>query len=389
MSIGIWTMAQQNENSISYKEVLNDPYHIPNVELKISPVWMNMSLMNLMSIGWGIGTDISITQKIKLDANFNTTYTDKFFHFGYMNLNSSDIVNYDYTHKNYSNLDITQDVNKYYSVDAGISIVFNDKDRISKDRVILSAQQSRYGNVNVINSEVTYVDSKIRRRWLARVGFQRSNDIYNPWYMASDIDMYLTDDEGNNFFDDGIQYVDVDYPEDEYSVNGKEYTLAGDEYEYYEGWVTNVTTNIISVGVSREIIRNFIIDVENYGKRGNRRINRVYFDVLFGDVNVDPFVFFDSNPSGLESGTEMGTQVREYRLQGDEEHNIQTNNFGFRVGFESHGISPTKLIPWAEQDEATKAVNFGYKTELGLNPGIKGKGLYFSLGIYLALNGKI
>ncbi len=155
------------------------------------------------------------------------------------------------------------------------------------------------------------------------------------------------------------------------------------------GWITNVQTSGFSLGISRDVIRNLIIDVEGFGQRAKQNKKTFYADILYANVKVDNIVFFGSNPNATVFGEEIGTEVKQFNIAGEGEHKIETNNFGFRVGFESRGIGATKIIPWSEQNELSKVFNLGYKTEIGINPGIKGKGFYFLLGLYLAVNGKL
>jgi hypothetical protein len=282
-------------------------------------------------------------------------------------------------------------------MDAGLSITFNDKSRVSKDRVTLDSRQYRYANVQVINSDVTFVDAKIRRRWNAGLKyFYNTNtvDLYNLGDLT-DTENYYEDESGNRFYGDGIKYSAVDYdnlsgkpdPSIDRTIPGE---TSGSDYDYdYKGWITSMTVNGVAIGISHEVIRNTIIDVENYGKRGNQKITTWYADLLLASVNVDKIIFFGPDPDATEYGYEMGTQKQEFDLSGSGEHKIETSSVGFRIGFESKGISPTRIIPWAEQDETTKSLNLGYKFEAGVSPGIKGKGLYMLLGIYFIFNGSV
>lgn len=385
---------KKEENALSYSEFLNDPYKIPNLEIKLSPMWMSYSQLNTMLLGWGATTEFTFANRILLDLNYQSTYTKKFLNSNYPGsfFSTSTPINYDYTHKNESSLSITQDIKGYYQFEAGISIIFNDKVRVSKDAVVLHSSQSNLGTVTVINQDVTYVDSKIRRRWSTRIGYQLNRDVidlYNIKDMVGD-ENYFVDDEGNKFYGDGIGYVDVNYNLYDADYSSYNYTEADDSYSDYQGWATNLSAGVISFGLSRDVVKNFVIDVEGYGKRGNQRISKLFFDVLYAaSITVDPIVFFKSNPDGIVTGEEMGTTTKEYQLATEGENSLETNNLGFRIGYETHGISPTKIIPWAEQDEYTRYVNLGYKGELGYKPGIKGKGFYMTIGIYLAINGKI
>jgi len=394
LSINLMGVAQEDDNKGKYTELLNDPYKIPNVEIMISPFWMSMSQSNLMQGGWSAGTNISFGKIIQLDANYATTYTKKYLNINYPGglFSTRKAINLDYQHKNNSSYSVSQDLKRNFQFDAGISFVFNDKERISKDRVTLHQSQYTTGNMNVINATVTYVDTKIRKRWLGRLGFQMTNSILELSNLTDmmDDENYYMDDEGNRLYFRGIKYADVAYDESEYDpIYGPIMTDASDElYAEINGWVTNISTKTVAIGFSREVIRNLVIDVDDFGKRGNQKISKFYFDVLIAKVDVDDIVFFNSNPEGIETGEEMGTEIRNYKIAGTGEHRLETNPLGFRVGYETHGISPTKIIPWAEQDEYTRFVNMGYKTELGWNPGIKGKGFYFNMGIFFVINGK-
>ena len=214
-------------------------------------------------------------------------------------------------------------------------------------------------------------------------------DLYNLTDMINE-ENYYTDEEGNQFLGDGIKYADVEYNQNEDPIYGRtDYTKAEDSYGDYRGWTSNITSQTVSIGISREVIRNIIIDVDNFGKRGNQQVNKLYLDFLFADIAVDKIVFFDSNPEGFEDGNEMGTELKEYDLVGNGPHRLEINNYGFRFGYESRGISPTKILPWAQQDEITHFVNFGYKAEIGIQPGIKGKGFYLNLGLFLSFNNRL
>jgi len=395
LSINIMGVAQIDDNKGKYTELLNDPYKIPNIEIILSPIWYTIGQSNLLLAGWSAGTYVSFGKHIQLDANYATTYTAKLLNSNYPEkiLNARKAINFEYQHKNNVSYSVSQNLRRNFQFDAGFSFIFNDKERISKDRVTLHQSQYTTGNTKIINSTVTYIDTKIRRRWAGRLGFQISNSILELSNLTDmmDDENYYADDEGNRLYYRGIKYADVNYDEESYDpIYGPLMTDVSDElYAEINGWVTNMSTKTISIGFSREVIRNLVIDVKDFGKRGNQKISKFYFDVLIAKVSVDDILFFNSNPEGIETGEEMGTEIRNYKIEGSGAHRLETNPLGFRVGFETRGISPTKIIPWAEQDEYTRALNFGYKVELGMNPGIKGKGFYFNMGLFFVINAMV
>ena len=68
-------ISQEENKKGNYSEILNDPYAIPNFEIKISPIWLGYSQQNMMTLGWGIGTEFALGKKFIFDANYNSTYT--------------------------------------------------------------------------------------------------------------------------------------------------------------------------------------------------------------------------------------------------------------------------------------------------------------------------
>ncbi len=389
-----FTVFSQNKNNEgNYSEILNDPYTIPNFEIMVSPIWIGYSQQNMMTLGWGIGTELSLGKKFLFNGNYNSTYTKNFINYNYPENFSSTRkpINYKYTHKNHSAYSLSQDLKSYYSIQLGIGFIFNDKVRESKDKITLHSNQTRIGTSNIINEEVTYVNTKMRRRWSIRCGYQQTKDLIDLYNLTDMINEnnYFIDDEGNQLLGDGIKYSDVEYNQNADPIYGRtDYTKAEQTYGDHRGWISNITSQIVNIGISREVIRNIIIDVDNFGKRGNQQINKLYLDLLFADIDVDKIVFFNSNPEGYIDGEEMGTELKEYDIVGTGSHKLEINNFGFRFGFESRGISPTKILPWAQQNEITRYVNLGYKTEIGIQPGIKGKGFYINLGLFLSFNNR-
>jgi hypothetical protein len=395
--ISLGCFSQNDSNEITYKEVLNDPDKIPNFELVLSPLWANLSLTNIITGGWNIGTKLSVFKKFQFDASYGSTYGEKIFDGNYPGfIGSTEPYNFNYQHANKPAYTVSQDILPISMMDIGLSFTFNNKVRTSKDLVVLHQTQQNLGYANLISSNVTYVDVQLRRRWQARIGYFISTNTVKLGNIVDLIDdeNFFEDKEGNKFFNRGIQYHDVDYnalsdkPTDKTNLTqpGGE----GSDFFYdRESWTTSIKSSCIAFGLSREVIRNYIIDVEGYGKRGNQSIRRVYADVLIADVEVSKVSFFGSDPTATKYGDEMGTEIEEFDLSGSGEHKIETNPLGFRVGYESRGISPTKILPWADQDEVSKVLNLGYKTEIGICPGIKGKGLYFFMGLYATINTKI
>ncbi len=389
----------QDDSKLSYTKLLDDPYRIPNLEIELTPAWFNVSAINIATAGWKAGVKFSPFKSLQVNAGFGSTYAKKVVNGNYPGALFSDYkpFNYSFDHPKNPLFTINQDIQGIRLINAGLSFAFNDKVRTSKDKLTLNSDETNYGNMRVINSDVTYIDVQLRRRWSVGLEyFSNTNtlDLYRLGDLAIS-DNYYEDEDGNRFYGDGVKYSGVDYqnlsdkpnPTIDRTIPAE---VGGDDYDYgYQGWITNINTKGIAIGISHEVIRNYMCDFENFGKRGNQTIRTWYADLLFASVDVDKLIFFAADTEATIYGYEMGTDTREYDLTGSGEHKIETNNVGFRIGFESRGISPTRIIKWVEQDEASRMINLGYKFEAGINPGISGKGLYMLLGIYFTFNGQV
>ncbi|MFM2224967.1 MAG: hypothetical protein RJA07_1169 [Bacteroidota bacterium] len=124
-------------------------------------------------------------------------------------------------------------------------------------------------------------------------------------------------------------------------------------FKYQSGAIYGpIVVNNAFVGISKTNIFKYLIDTK-YGKRGGEASRSIYLDCF-----VAPTL------SIAESSLPIG----------------------FRVGFEGHSIYPSKIIKWSKADEETTHLfNIGYKFELGMLPGISGKGFYGQMGFYFPM----
>ena len=362
-------------DTVMYKELINDPGKIPNYELIVSPFFMDVSMKNMMVIGFGLGGRATFANKIKIQALYSRPYTKNIFDWNYFDID--DAINHNTEHPNNPSIIVNNEFKQFYNFEVSGGFVISDKTAKKNQIINLASQQTG----NIILNTVTSVKTNIRKRSTIRLGYSQFQSIVNLFPdFAGESDNLLTT-SNDILHGSGIEYSGVNYDSLE--------NIWTDTYSNFHGiggWKTNMNVKAVFLGVETEYITNLLIETDKFGKRGTRGVTKLYADIFYGKTTIDDFLFFNSNLTAIESGDEIGTNIIAYSLQvGDGENQLKINDIGFRVGLDSYGITPTKFTSWEDSDEASRRFNFGYKAEIGIRPGIKGN-FYGSLGIYLVFN---
>ena len=230
---------------------------------------------------------------------------------------------------------------------------------------------------------VSNVKTEERKRISLRAGYYHYRGIVD---LLPDLapGQYFLSTRGDKFYYDGVEYSDIDYTELQ-DVGDKEYSHIYND-NATRGWLTNISVNSIFLGFEMEFISNLVISTDKYGIRSNQKINKIYGDVFYGKPNVNDFKFFKSNTSAIVYGQEIGTGIADFSPKtGNADNEINTSNFGVRLGVESNNIIPTKYIHKEKDHPATKLFNLGAKIEIGYLPGVRSN-FFAKLGIMLFFN---
>lgn len=367
-----------DSDTVKYRLIINDPYNIPKTGISFSPVdiFAGPDIM----VMWNLGVNTMIKNRIVLSGMYSRVYTKKIFDFNYAFATGNLVPSYNvnFTHPGNPSFQTPDNLKASSLFEAGLGLVISDKEKIVNEMINLRSVTG----ANLIVHTVTNVDTRIRKLIVLRGGLKGYGI---PLDIASklDNDEYVEANDGTRFYNDGIQFSDINYSGlAEISQYDKGRTMIRGENG---GWYTNLNSTGYYFGISRQIIRNMAIDAEGYGKRVKSNCNSLYFDVLYAPVKIDDLTFFRSNPSATIIGDEIGTGIKNYTFSGSGANSIKTNNLGFRIGLSGVGLLPGKFKKWEDRDEITKTLNTGYRMEAGLLPGIKGRGFFFSFTMFFQL----
>jgi hypothetical protein len=145
---------------------------------------------------------------------------------------------------------------------------------------------------------------------------------------------------------------DIWKPEDKGSIRTTDGTVFG--LDHY----TNSTTTGFYVGLSRIINMRFLtssnIEVDESERKLTSFFKETYLDILIANTTFDPF-----QRGGLN-----------YEIVANADGSFSTNNVGWRLG--------SRLV------NTKKKNGMGAYAEIGMRPGVFGRGMYASLGFNLA-----
>jgi hypothetical protein len=130
-------------------------------------------------------------------------------------------------------------------------------------------------------------------------------------------------------------------------------------YEYNTlNWGVSERVTCLVAGISIQSLKNLRINADGYGNCANSTFMDFYIDVLFAPLPNISDVSYDGVTYNVSEG---GINT------------IETSNLGFRCGY--------------RYQFAKRFLNLGVESELGVRPGMKGKGYYLNFGVMLPLVG--
>lgn len=365
----------QKDDIVKYKELENDPNDIPNLEFYLAPAYLDVSMKNILQAGFGLGMQGTISDKMNFHVSYFQPYTSELY--SYNNSSADDAVNHNLKNPQDESIVLNQNFNSISSFELGAGLILSDK--TASKNVMINLAQQQTGNI-IVNT-VTSVETNVRKRVAVRGGYYRYSST-NELFAGLDADYILTTN-GDQLYSDGIVYSDVNYDDLYGDIIGRDYTT----FDQIGDWLIDASTNSLYVGFELEYITNLIVETETYGKRSNQKAIKFYGDIFFGGkTEVKDFLFFESDPSATNIEEETGTNIVNYKLSvGENENQLPISNLGFRIGFESRGIAPSRFVKWEAKDETTRLLNFGNKFEAGYLPGIGGN-YYFRYALMLIIN---
>lgn len=381
----------QTEDTIRFQILKDSPHTIPKTTIKLTPVSMNVSMLNIFAIGYEVGFKTSLFRdKLSLGANYFSCLPNGLYDYNYKN--SDGFNNGSAVHIGSS---VTQAAKQSLvptsSIDAHIGYTIKDE---TKGVKLNLAIKSSYITSNLI--QVVYITPTANLRRLIKINggvksYSTQVNIFNSNSISSGQDDYILANDGTKFYDSGISYADIDY---------EKYKNQFDP-EYYKsntgglGWVTQMKVNALYLGISRTKIFNYLIDTK-YGKRGKESSNTFYFDAFYApSISIDPITYFASNSevtpdpytNYVPTDAYIGTSKKKFFVDGGKSKSVQFTPYGFRLGFEAHAVNPLKIFKWANAEfEENKIFTLGYKWEVGMLPSLKNKGFYSQLSIFFPFN---
>lgn len=223
-----------------------------------------------------------------------------------------------------------QDFKVTKSLDLGVNLVFSDKEKIRPVRVNLrSSRSGNYTTTTFIEPTLT-----VRKLYSLRGGI----NLYNSTMSTDELESEMLQTDKYTFSLYGAYDIDGN---EVFSTNGL-------------GWAVPVNMATLSVGIGSDLIINSAVEVSGYGTKHAKRTTSHYVDFLFAPiVNVHDLVL-------------LGEDID---VSGDGENQFGISRLGFRYGIDY-------LF-------TRRAVSFGASMEIGIRPGLAGKGFFLNGRVYL------
>jgi hypothetical protein len=277
--------------SISYDYVKNDPFDIKNFSFAIDPFFVDANGHNGYSFGWGLRAEHMMGKRLLMNLDMRTGFGTN--HFRRSNKNTRN----------------------YFNLEGGLGLVFVNRVKVKNVPIILS--QSTSGNIRTTLSIKGGVPAKSRLIVALRGG------IIN----------YVNTLDFKNLEDSLL------------TIDGMPYSQARNSYVFKDSsgatvkdipGVGGISMMTVYGGLQFRTIRDLVIDVAGYGRRGNTLYSDFYVDVLFAPV----------------------INLRDLRSNG-EKYDVKygrMSHFGWRLGWF-----------WRKPKEQ----GFSFKFEVGSRPGFK------------------
>lgn len=315
--------------SISYTYEKNDPFDIKNFSASIDPMFIDVNAHNGYSFGWGLRGEYMMGKRLL--ANFDSRIG--FGTSGYRKSNHN--------------------TKNYFGMEGGLGLIFVNRVKTRNVPVILS--QSSSGNTRTTVSIRGGVPAKCRLIVALRGGFIQYNNTLK--YKGLNDSLLSFERNGTASSYAQAQQNKVGVFNDTIVTDGKKSALAIDQF----GGISMVS---FYGGLQFRTIRQLVIDVDGYGRRGNVRYSDFFIDFIFAPV----------------------IKFRDFKTQDGRDYKVTynaTSHIGYRIGWF-----------WRKP----KDQGFSAKFELGSRPGFKAepnqsvpfnkKNLYamLSFGLYIPLN---
>jgi len=388
---GISLNLMAENDTIRYQIVKDSPNNVPKTTLKLSPLSMNMSSFNLITVGYEVGIKTSLFKdKLSIGVDYFSCLPNGIYDNNYKG-GLNDFNNVVTTVDALSNVKqtIKQSLTPSSSIDGHIGYTLKDNTKPVQLNVAIN---SSYVSSNIIQTSYITPTANYRRILKLNVGFKQYTsavNIFGGLNLNDNQDNYIEANDGTKFYNNGLAYSNVDY-----TANGNTGYYSGSG-GFSSGWVTQFKAQALFLGISKTKIYNYMIDTK-YGKRGREDSKTTYFDVFYApNMQVDPIKYFAANINPISTNSlgtiygyqYIGTTEKTFVIDGNKAKSLKYTPFGFRLGFEGHLLTPLKILKWSESTtESNKIVSIGYKWEFGYLPGIKSKGLYTQFTLFVPIN---
>lgn len=286
------SMSLVKAQSVTWSVVRDDPFDIKNFSAAIDPLFIDVNGHNGYAFGWGLRAEHMMGKRLLANFDMRTGFGTNLYR------KSND------------------NTRNYYSLEAGLGLVFVNRMKVKKVPIILS--QTTSGNTRTTTSIRGGVPAKCRLIVALRGGFNQYTNTLDYSKMTDSLltfngETYKKAKEGNVFKD----------------TTGKTVTDLSQ--------VGGIAITSFYGGLQFRSIRNLLLDVDGYGYRGNIIYSDFYIDVLFAPVvAIKDF----KNPDGTRYDVKYS----------------ETTHLGWRFG-------------WFIRKP--KEQGFSFKLEVGSRPGFK------------------
>jgi hypothetical protein len=311
-----------NAQNVSYTILKNDPHDVKKLQVYFSPFYADAFLPNI-TLGFGVGGAYEINRKLDVNVFFNKPYSKTFDYAYHTNVEFVPVHNVDET-----------PLHRTYFFEGGATFKLSDNDKQKDVKVVLSS----FSSGGFTHTTYIMVPGTVRKMTKVRGGFSAYNTSVST-------DIYKDENFLQAKNENGETMTFTTY--DLIKPDGTELITP---YDGRLNWGVNMFVPALYFGISRESITKLIIKADDYNRNKSKQTDvSLYADVLFAPViSINDITF----------------RGKTYDVTNGDEHSFRTNNLGFRVGYDYTFLSKFGM---------------GFKTEIGVRPGLKGKGFFLNL----------